>query len=144
MFAKQVKLNYKGKDSFKTLFGGCVSFVIFATIIVYTTFLINQIIHRKGSNTTLSTEIKNLQSDPEVHRPGLGSLRIAVSYVNLQDKPFYDETYFRFTMNEYELVRNDSNHITLTNQRDLEPVLCDEELFHNNSIWFMKNNSAMF
>ena len=86
-------------------------------------FLINQIINRKGSNTTLSTEIKDLQVDPEIHQPGLGTFKIVVTFIDASEHPFYDETYFRITMNEVELKRNDTDRRTVTTYRDLEPVL---------------------
>ena len=46
IFATEVKLNYKGKDSFKTLFGGLISILILFVMMVYTSFLVSQILQK--------------------------------------------------------------------------------------------------
>ena len=145
LFAKQIKFNYKGQDSFKTLFGGCVSFVIFATILVYTVFLTNKMIQRSDANRTLSTKINDLQIDSQVHQPGLGNFKFDVTYTDQEDDPFYDETYFRIVMTEFEVGRvENAIDFTFNSIRDLEPELCDKELFIQNSLRFQENNTAIF
>ena len=144
LFAKQIKLNYKGKESFKTLFGGLLSLMIFITILLYAAFLVNQMIQRKGASRTLSTEIKDLQENPQIHQPGLGTFKFAVSYTDTSDDPYYDETYFRIYMGEVDITKIDENRTTLSGYRDLEPELWGQELFDQNSVWFRDENTAIF
>ena len=54
-------------------------------MIAYTIFLINQIINRRGANTTISTEIKDLQVNPDDHQPGLDGFQIAVGISDLNN-----------------------------------------------------------
>ena len=67
-------------------------------MIIYTVFLINQVVNKRGSNTTLSTKIKDLQRNPEHHQPGLGSFKFIIGVGDSSRQHFYNESYFKIEM----------------------------------------------
>ena len=67
-------------------------------MIVYAVFLINQVINKRGSNTTLSTKIKDLQRNSEEHQPGLGTFNFMVGFGDTNREIFYNESYFKIEM----------------------------------------------
>ena len=117
IFPTQIKLNYKGKDSFKTFFGGLITVGIFAVMVVYTVFLTNQVMNKRGSNTTLSTKITDLRFNPEVHYPGNGTFKFAVGYGDASRALFYNESYFRI-----EMFQGNNTRVGLTTQTVYEPL----------------------
>ena len=58
-------------------------------------FLTSRVINNKGSNTTLSTKVKDLQIDPEEHHPGLGTFQFAIGAADNNDVVFYNESYYK-------------------------------------------------
>ena len=141
IFGREIKLNYKGKDSFKTFFGGCTTLVIFAVMIAYTVFLINQIINRRGANTTISTEIKDLQVNPDDHQPGLDGFQIAVAVSDRDDNIFYNESYFKVRFYQGlntrdELILNNTNTL-------LESTTCTNSIIDKYILGYSGNNSAI-
>ena len=102
-------------------------------------------IQKSDANRTLSTKINDLQIDSQVHQPGLGNFKFGVTDTDHEDDPFYDETYFRIVMTEFEVGRvENAIDFTFNSIRDLEPELCDKELFIQNSLRFQENNTAIF
>ena len=106
IFGEDIRLNYKGKETFKTLFGGWASLMIFVVMVVYTVFLTNQVINKRGSNTTLSTKIKDLQHNPEKHQPGLGTFQFAIGAADNNRTVFYNESYFKIDVYQGKNVRD--------------------------------------
>ena len=67
-------------------------------MVIYTIFLTNQVINKKGSNTNISTTIRDLQDNPEKHQPGLGSFKFMVGFGEYNRNVFYNESYFKIEM----------------------------------------------
>ena len=83
--------------------------MIFVVMIIYTVFLTNQVINKRGSNTTLSTKIKDLQKDPEEHKPGLESFKFIAGFADPNHEVFYDESIFKIEM--FQGISNRYGHL---------------------------------
>ena len=78
-------------------------------MVVYAVFLTNQVINKRGSNTTLSTKIKDLQNNPEEHQPGLGSFKLILGFGDSSREIFYNESYYRIEM--YQGINSRIGHL---------------------------------
>ena len=125
IFPADIKLNYKGKEKFKTLFGGWATLVIFVIMVVYAVFLTNQVINKRGSNTTLSTKIKDLQNNPEEHQPGLGSFKLILGFGDSSREIFYNESYYRIEM--YQGINSRVGHLVNYTLTPLETKFWDHQ-----------------
>ena len=83
-----------------------MSLVIFIVMIAYTIFLINFTIERRGSNTTVSTQVNDLSVDPDTHQPGLNNFRFGMGISDSQGQLFYNESYFRFVVVQGNVSRD--------------------------------------
>ena len=96
-------------------------------MVAYTVFLTNQVINKRGSNTTLSTKIKDLQKNPEEHQPGLGPFKFVIGFIDSNREMFYNESYYKIDM--YQGVNNRRGHLINYTFTPLETEFCELETF---------------
>ena len=101
--------------------------MIFVVMIIYTVFLTNQVINKRGSNTTLSTKIKDLQKDPEEHQPGLESFKYGVGFADPDREIFYDESIFKVEM--FQGISHRYGHLENLTLLPLETQNCDSDTY---------------
>ena len=101
-------------------------------MLIYTVFLITFIISRRGSNTTVSTEIKDLQKDPERHQPGLGTFRIGIGVSGIDQQLFYNESFFKIEI--YQGVTNRDGLVAHYNPTEIGTSIWDSEFIELASI----------
>ena len=54
----------------------------------------------------MSTEIRDLQINPEEHHPSLGTFKFGVAVADPYETVFYDESYFKFEFFQGSLIRD--------------------------------------
>ena len=69
LFSQRIMFTYKGESSFSTFFGGLVSIIIFASMMVYSALLVQVMINRENSINSLSTEVVDLTFHDENYYP---------------------------------------------------------------------------
>jgi len=95
LFPQDIKLTYKGKSSFTTLFGGIVSMTIMALCITYGASLFLIMINRGDSNKSVSSEFRNLNEFDQNIFPYQEGLKIAIAFTNGFAQPItIDPSYF--------------------------------------------------
>ena len=77
MFSTNIAFTYKGNASYKTFIGGLYSITILLLIAAYAYILTDTMLSRKRSNVSVSSEVIDLNSDTEVHYPGLNDFYFA-------------------------------------------------------------------
>lgn len=110
MFCMPITLNYKGRDSFRTIIGGSISIVIFALFSVILTKLLRVMFDKSQVKSTENTVFYDTFSDTTEHFPLESEMTIAF-YINSQStSQAYAETYFNF----YEVTNQYDNQTGLT------------------------------
>jgi len=87
LFPHDIKLTYKGKNSFTTMFGGIMSLMIIMLCAVYGTSLFITMIFRQDSNTSTSMEYRNLNEYDSNIYPYQKGFRIAVALTDITSTP---------------------------------------------------------
>ena len=107
MYGKTITFTYKGQDQFKTFIGGIVSIILFFVAIIYGVNLLNVMVNRNDTNSTINTVIEDLSVDSEVLNLGESNFQLAIAarYDN-QISITENNPYFRLTVTQYSISRN--------------------------------------
>ena len=90
----------------------------------------------------MSTEIKDLSDDPEVHQPGLDKgFAFGVGVSDANETLFKDESYFTVSIIQVTYVRDELS-IDKTNLTFLETAEWDLQIINTEALGFRGNNSA--
>ena len=115
IFGIDIKLTYKGKNSFQSFYGGIVSIVLKLAIIL--SFILLSVIIFAYGNTKVSTKtvVKDLLDDTTKHYVNRGTFGIAVAYVDIPTGsalPNYlqDQTYFSVNFGSREAIRQNNTY----------------------------------
>ena len=90
----------------------------------------------------MSTEIKDLQINPDIHNPSLGDFRVGVGISNKNRELFYDESYF--TLNFYQGIYNRDGLVVDQYEQVLEKTTCNQSDIERVTLSLNGDSSAVF
>ena len=127
MFSNKVVFTYNGKSNFKTMIGGCYSIIMFSIVLSYAYILGTMMISRKRSNSSISTQVVDLASEPKRHYPGLNGFSFTYVVSDDYGKIYeLDESFYTVTWSQIAITRNYLG-VTSTNITVLDMKICDVE-----------------
>ena len=76
-FSKKVSFTYKGQDSFRTVFGGVVSFLLYCFVLGIAIYMLARMFDRKQVSVNQSYIYDNLYNSTEIYDIGAGGISFA-------------------------------------------------------------------
>lgn len=136
LYGQKINLHYKGKDVFKTYFGGMISVLVIFILLGYAMYLTLVMFERSQIVYSTNSVVRDLSVDHEDHRPAEHGFAIAVGF-RFSDMSLMDEESLRM----YQIRAYQYSAVTLENGEfnetwdELEMVSCKDNFpFHNKTL----------
>ena len=105
MYAKQITFTYKGEESFKTFFGGAISLLITAIVIIFGVQRFIVMINRTDASTTFNKSVNSLSDSSYTIDLSQYSFYFALELKYNNKNLLMDSSYFTVSM---EVLEEDS------------------------------------
>jgi len=101
LYPQSIQLTFKGKDTFKTLFGGIMSMLILSLCATYGISLLLIMINRGDSNKAVNTEFRDLFTNDQNVFPHEKGFRLGVALTNSRSQSIaIDPSFFTLKIDQ--------------------------------------------
>ena len=112
-FSQPIVFTHKGKDKFSTFLGGVCSLFILLILSAYGYSLMMIMIHRRGTNKSMSTTVVDLSDNPAVHYPGLKNFSFAMAVTHRLGYPIEaNSSYLEFEVSQVSVDTTTGSNYT--------------------------------